>query len=460
MSTEFAVRNTEGKEVSIARRVGTAGGVRINWLNDLADLVHDDATVIAIDNTQQGVETMKDLRELDKEDSLMTLEGALDDKETDLQEAISNMQECKDHIRKLRDELEDLESRKDFWREQAEGLETEVDFWKSQANRAENERMSETQIATREKEVNDELQQSRKDLSNALQESLDREAALRAKHRDLQEVHANLEKVCADLEEDKFFLNGDVNDSLGGLENALVREEKLKEDLKRIFDDYVEARELVMGESSLHEHTHGEFLGSVEYLLGLNGSLEVMSMEWEGTKNDLKDALDREEKLKEEVSGLTEALDEYKEDLCHTVQVRDMLREDVQELKDELEIVTRREQHFLECLKESQQESLDLVRENRKFERDLREARWDVVETKNFTVTFFNETFEDGRGGCFEHNTRGEDVSGGLWFGTDFNGELRLRDYDGLFMLPHEVRDAVSEKGYSVANTISTDADQ
>ncbi len=62
-----------------------------------------------------------------------------------------------------------------------------VDFWKSKWNVTENERMGETQLLDREKEWNTELVEARKSLSNALQESLDREAVLRKDIRKLKQ---------------------------------------------------------------------------------------------------------------------------------------------------------------------------------------------------------------------------------------------------------------------------------
>lgn len=53
--------------------------------------------------------------------------------------------------------------------------------------------------------------------------------------------------------------------------------------------------------------------------------------------------------------------------------------------------------------------------------------------------------------GYFEHNTRGEDSAGGLWFeSTDDDNKLHLIDYDGVFELPKEVIACLREHGFVV----------
>lgn len=64
MSTTFAVK-VKDKKVEIARRRGIGSGkVAIIWLNELVDILPDEMKVHAMDNTAQGVSTMKDLRHL------------------------------------------------------------------------------------------------------------------------------------------------------------------------------------------------------------------------------------------------------------------------------------------------------------------------------------------------------------------------------------------------------------
>ncbi len=47
--------------------------------------------------------------------------------------------------------------------------------------------------------------------------------------------------------------------------------------------------------------------------------------------------------------------------------------------------------------------------------------------------------------GFFEHNTRGEDSAGGLWF----EGKT-LTDYDGVWELPKQVVEGLEKAGYIV----------
>ena len=64
MSTTFAIP-VKDKMVEIARRRGIgAGEVTIIWLNDLVEVLPDETPVEPIDNTAQGVYTLKDLRYL------------------------------------------------------------------------------------------------------------------------------------------------------------------------------------------------------------------------------------------------------------------------------------------------------------------------------------------------------------------------------------------------------------
>jgi len=48
--------------------------------------------------------------------------------------------------------------------------------------------------------------------------------------------------------------------------------------------------------------------------------------------------------------------------------------------------------------------------------------------------------------GYFEHNTRGEDSAGGLWFDEN----KVLIDYDGVFELPKSVIATMIEQGYNM----------
>lgn len=52
--------------------------------------------------------------------------------------------------------------------------------------------------------------------------------------------------------------------------------------------------------------------------------------------------------------------------------------------------------------------------------------------------------------GYFEHHTRGDLDGGGLWFERLEGGVLALIDYDGVFSLPAEVKDALRGMGFIV----------
>jgi hypothetical protein len=58
-----------------------------------------------------------------------------------------------------------------------------------------------------------------------------------------------------------------------------------------------------------------------------------------------------------------------------------------------------------------------------------------VLDTKNYTIG----VDVIGQHGYFEHNKVGDELAGGLWF----NNKMFLRDYDGVYKLPNEVRDAL-----------------
>lgn len=65
MSTTFGVE-VEGKLVKVAFRWygGKDSGVCCKWVTPLAALLPDSMPVIALDNTPQGVYTIKDLKQL------------------------------------------------------------------------------------------------------------------------------------------------------------------------------------------------------------------------------------------------------------------------------------------------------------------------------------------------------------------------------------------------------------
>jgi hypothetical protein len=68
MSTTFGIKiPSTGKEVKIARRVGIGNSkVKVFFINDIAELLPDDLEVIALDNSNQGIFTIKDIKDLIK----------------------------------------------------------------------------------------------------------------------------------------------------------------------------------------------------------------------------------------------------------------------------------------------------------------------------------------------------------------------------------------------------------
>jgi hypothetical protein len=72
--------------------------------------------------------------------------------------------------------------------------------------------------------------------------------------------------------------------------------------------------------------------------------------------------------------------------------------------------------------------------------------------TYNFDVKFQHGKFEVGvdtsaNYGYFEHETKGDECGGGLWF----EGK-ELTDFDGLFELPKAVAEGLREHGFVVSS--------
>ena len=65
MSTTFGIKIPSTDEVRpIARRVGVGEGKVEVWFTEpLAELLNDDVEVIAMDNSNQGINTIKDIKE-------------------------------------------------------------------------------------------------------------------------------------------------------------------------------------------------------------------------------------------------------------------------------------------------------------------------------------------------------------------------------------------------------------
>jgi hypothetical protein len=64
MSTTFGVITKSGEEIPVARRVGTS----IFFTNELAEMLHDEIKVVPLDNTEQGIYTIGDIRKAIKEE--------------------------------------------------------------------------------------------------------------------------------------------------------------------------------------------------------------------------------------------------------------------------------------------------------------------------------------------------------------------------------------------------------
>jgi hypothetical protein len=69
MSTTFGVKiPSTGKIIPIARRVGIGNGkVRLNWVEPLGELLPNDLEVVAIDNSNQGINCIGDIKKHIKE---------------------------------------------------------------------------------------------------------------------------------------------------------------------------------------------------------------------------------------------------------------------------------------------------------------------------------------------------------------------------------------------------------
>jgi len=69
MSTTFGVKiPSTGELVPVARRVGIGNGkVRFYWMDDFHELLMDEVKVIAIDNSNQGIYCIGDIKSHIKE---------------------------------------------------------------------------------------------------------------------------------------------------------------------------------------------------------------------------------------------------------------------------------------------------------------------------------------------------------------------------------------------------------
>ena len=71
MSTTFGIKiPSTGDIIPVAKRVGIGNGeVSVYFINPLAELLNDDLEVVTIDNTQQGVFTIGDIKNLIKKEN-------------------------------------------------------------------------------------------------------------------------------------------------------------------------------------------------------------------------------------------------------------------------------------------------------------------------------------------------------------------------------------------------------
>ena len=60
MSTTFAVKTKGGELKDVARR---GGGINMVWLDPMAEMLPDDTSVEAVDNTRQGIFTIGDIKD-------------------------------------------------------------------------------------------------------------------------------------------------------------------------------------------------------------------------------------------------------------------------------------------------------------------------------------------------------------------------------------------------------------
>jgi hypothetical protein len=66
-----------------------------------------------------------------------------------------------------------------------------------------------------------------------------------------------------------------------------------------------------------------------------------------------------------------------------------------------------------------------------------------VINTKNYEILL--DVSGTKWRGCFEHTTLGDESAGELWYDDKKN----LHDYDGVYELPKEVRDALKADGFT-----------
>jgi hypothetical protein len=68
-----------------------------------------------------------------------------------------------------------------------------------------------------------------------------------------------------------------------------------------------------------------------------------------------------------------------------------------------------------------------------------------VIDTENYEIWLGLDREGEGHRGYFEHTTLGDERAGGLWYDDKKN----LTDYDGVYELPKEVREALIADGFT-----------
>ena len=226
-------------DVEVARTHFNGTKVEVTWLNPLSDLLVDEELVMS-DSGAPLCLTIGEIRELQvpsDAEVIMKLRRELVELEKEAFENRLASDKLEDEMNELEHDLEEEISQADKWKADYFDMENYSKSLRSQLNEAtidKDDSASESNHFEEKLQAEiDELKEARKALSNALQESLDREAVLR--------------------------------------QDARVNERRHDD----TFEDYKEIREMVSGVGSLVDTTHGEFL-------------EVL-----GNTKDLSDALQR-----------------------------------------------------------------------------------------------------------------------------------------------------------------------
>ena len=117
--------------------------------------------------------------------------------------------------------------------------------------------------------------------------------------------------------------------------------------------------------------------------------------------------------------------------------------ESVDHKKEEIIIKLKADQdHLLSQVRRLIDEASESFKETQQLKTEIRELKTTNLDTENFEIRIR----EDLGTGYFEHNEYGENVGGSL----TFHGRY-LRDFDGVYDLPTEVRDQLNQNGFPVS---------